>query len=100
MRDLVGRTPSSAAGPRPATSGFERKAGRGRPARTGGSAPHLPLHSPRAAALEQRLHFIHRDAVEISGYRVLQAACRYREIESFLMIRERQVAVDQTAGET
>src|SRR5579863_2821164 len=57
------------------------------------------LYSPRPAALHQRFNLVHAEAVEIARNGVFQARRRYRELQRFLMIRQRLQAVNQPPRE-
>src|SRR5262245_19785967 len=59
----------------------------------------LPLHSSRTPALNQRLHFLHAEPVEIPRNAVLQATRRHRKLQRLLMRRHGLQSVDQTARE-
>jgi hypothetical protein len=59
----------------------------------------LPLNSSRSAVFEQCFDFFHATAVEITGDRVLEAACGDRELESVLMAGELLEAVNQARSE-
>ena len=59
----------------------------------------LPLHAPRPAALDERVHLVHREPVEVARNRVLQAARRHRELQRVLMRLQVLEAVNQAARE-
>src|SRR6267378_4479982 len=59
----------------------------------------LPLHPPRPVALQQTLHFVHAEPVEVPRNRMFEARGRHRELQRFLMAAQRLQPVNQPAGE-
>src|SRR5581483_786694 len=59
----------------------------------------LSLHAARSVAFQEGTDFVHRKAVEVAGYRMLQTTCRHREFESFAVAFERLQSINQPPGE-